>query len=342
MNKALWTKIFTYSISLAFACVLLVGFVACNGSTGGNESASDDSRTDDIFSSSSAGTVSVAVVNDSLPVSDTTPFTVTIRGADGSTQSDVPITCDSEAGLAIVEPNTGQGLTDGFGSYSGVIGCAAPGSFRFGCRTPGAGIRKFVTVKCSGGVPDGFAGFPGAGGGGLGGGVSDVDDGNSGEVSITSISVFDNGSIGEDQRPEVDIVQGTCTSGTTSEPEPFFNSFVGITVVNNSNVSIDFNRMRYQVENVDSSGTQFNSNDISLIGDSQSSLDPDGGENRFDAIFAEANSGGKRFIGASSNIGFTGTRNITFRLFGKNAIGEDVTVSGRLAINLNNFNNCSS
>lgn len=339
---ALIKKIRNYLALLLFFSCILFGFGACNGNTGGNASSADDGHSDEIFTNSDVGTVSVDVVDSSFPVSTTTGFTVKIRGADSTPQADVPVTCDSEIGLAIVEPSTGKGITDGFGSYSGVLGCAAPGSFRFGCRTPGAGIRDFVTVKCTGGVPDGFAGFPGAGGGGLGGGVSDVDDENSGEVSVSSIAVYDTGSIGTEQSPEIDISQGSCTSGSTTEPEPFFNTFVGISVVNNSNVSIRFNRLRYQVENVDDSGSQFNSNEISLIGDSDSSVDSDGGEQTFSAIFAEAISGGKRFIGSSSAISFVGVRNVTFRLFGTNAIGEDVIVSGRLAISFNNFSRCSS
>ncbi|MEZ4754370.1 MAG: hypothetical protein R3A13_08700 [Bdellovibrionota bacterium] len=321
---------------LSYALLLLAG---CNGNTSSNDEISDDSRNDDIFVAENSGSVSVSTSSDSVGVADTTSFTVEVKGSDGTPQSDVVVICDSEAGLAIIEPNTGRGITDGFGSYSGTLGCAAPGSFRFGCRTQGIGLRELITVKCEGGIPDGFVGFPGAGGGGLGGGVSDVDDEISGDSRISAIAVYDRGTIGTEQSPEIDIGQNTCVDGTETTPEPFFNTFIGLTVVNNSNVAIRFNKMTYQVENTNSG--QFNSNEISVIGQAGSTVDPEGGEVEFSAIFAEANAGGKRFIGASSNIAFSGTRNVTFRMTGTSTAGDSVTVSGRLAINFNNFNNCS-
>ncbi len=81
------------------------------------------------------------------------------------------ITCDSELGIAILEPSTGAERTDASGAMSGRLGGLTPGSFILECRGPfGTNLVDRISIVITGSVADGFVGFPGAAGGTLFGG----------------------------------------------------------------------------------------------------------------------------------------------------------------------------
>jgi hypothetical protein len=175
----------TKRLLVALSCAALC---ACSGGgdTDGGSGADQLYLGDQYVADDSAGTISLSVDSTSIPVAGTSNFSVAVRDAQGAPVPGLKIACDSEAGVAVIEPATGLEITSSSGSISGVIGCELPGSFQFACRLPiGANKRKMVTIKCTGTVPAGFSGFAGAGGGGLGtGGVGDdgEPDGNTDEI----------------------------------------------------------------------------------------------------------------------------------------------------------------
>ena len=351
LNKGTVMKIRTYLASalLLAAPVFVLG---CNGSTDGGSAGTEDfSGSQFVATDDQTGSISVEVNSDLMQVSETSGFNVQVRDAAGAPVVNIPISCDSEEGVAILEPTTGRESTDSDGHISGVIGCEAPGSYLFGCRLPlGANKRKFVTIRCSGPVPAGFSGFPGSSGGSLGGGTPNNGDGGPGgtgtgglsaaTVELLTVVSSDAASTGLDTTAGLCGQDDPATATDERTPEPFTDDLVRITINNNSNQTVRFGSYTYSVDNANASGGQFNSGPISIDLDKGGIASGDSGS--FTVLFVDANNGGKRFQGATGNISFAGFRNVTFRIVGQNDLGEEVTVTARIAISFDNFNNCGS
>ena len=325
------------------SCVVFIA--GCAGDTDGG-SAADDTGQDSAFvaTDESVGSINVSVRQDPIAVASTSNFSVSVKDNNGAGVPGLVIACDTEEGLAIVEPTTGMEISDSYGSISGIVGCEAPGSFQFACRAPVGGFRRdFVTDHCQGDVPSGFTGFPGAAGGGLGtGGVSIPDDGgspggaDSDDIRVTSSGVL---TIFSSDTPtfQIDISQGVCGTGTDITAEPFSDDLATFTIKNNTNQTFRFTRMRYSVSNAAANGATFSSSSVSFV------CEVAPGETTTDCrgIFTQANSGGKRFVGATSNISSSSAvRRVKFTLVGTNDSGEEVEISSALSLSFENINAC--
>ncbi len=319
--------------------------VGCSGGTSNDPTNSDYSDGEFVATESSVGSLELQVLQTTLGVGEVSGFIVKVRNSNGSPVQNIQVACDTEKGLALIEPTTGRELTDTGGQMSGKVGCEVPGSLIIGCRLPiGVNRRQFVTMKCEGPVPSGFTGFPGAAGGGLGsGGVSVPDDGGdaggSGTAGIrmNSIQTYDEGAMCSGSASvTIDVVQSTCSD---SSGEPFYDSSVSLQVVNNSNATVRFDYLRYTVSGSGGSGTAFTSSNIGLIGDLE--ISPNGGSKSLCAPFTRGGDGGKRFIGGTSLIPSSyGVRNITFSLYGTTETGDSVVVSGTNSVYFNDYNRC--
>ena len=342
----------------SIATITIIGFsalvVACVGgggdTDGGKSGDLADAYNGDTFvaDDDTVGRIEVDVLEPDLQVALTSGFFVRVFDAAGAPVPNIKVSCDSEQGVAIVEPTTGTEITDAGGEISGKIGCEVPGSYQFGCRLPvGGNRRKFVKIVCNGPIPNGFTGFPGAAGGGLGtGGSGTAQDGGVGGVNpdgvrITSIAISDTG-VSSASTTSIDTTFSDCdTDAATFTAEPFFDTSATFKVVNNSNLNIRFKSLRYTVPNASGSGSSsFTSSSIGLIGEAA----PNGGETTFSGIIIfDAVSLGKRFNGASANIPSSlGFRNITFALTGTTDLGDEVTITGTQALSFDGFNNCAA
>ena len=341
----------------------VIGLAACTGGTDGGE-AGDENFTGDQFvaGDSTTGSISLSLNQDTLSVSDTAGFIVEIKDRDGQPVSGVTVSCDSERGVAIVEPSTGSEITGTGGAISGVIGCAAPGSYQFGCRmATGAGRRKLVTVKCDGDIPTGFGGFPGAAGGGLNGstgGSGDISDGGTGGtdlangVRITGVTFPDTGDPSVAGSASIDTAQNLCSPdtdfGTADDNnvceatyEAFDNTYVAIKVVNNTNSTITFTSYDYTVGSASETG-------IGLIGVVE--VGPNGAEETIYSLFAQVTGSGptscngassrtKAFLdGTVASAGFT---NVSLTLHGVSESGEGITKRVTTAVSFGDINRCS-
>jgi hypothetical protein len=347
MNKKLVRSIV---IPTAFVAVGLA-LANCSGGTDGDNAG--DISLEDQFTGGAGktGDITLSVVNASMDVSDTSGFGVKVVDAQGRPVSGIKISCDSEDGVAIIEPTTGSETTDSSGNISGVIGCQTPGSYQFACRLPvGGNQRELVTIRCAGPVPTGFDGFPGAGGGGLGGG-SDNNDNDS--LRITDMLVIDNGEIASDPASvvsfSVDVVQGNCaatvgagTPAPTPDPEPFFDTVIAVKVENNTNQTVTCSSAEYSVAGAGAlanSGTSFVSDSLSLLGDA--AVDGSGDTNVMRFLAFDVVSGAKRFAGSSTDIpdGY-GFKSVTVTLNCENDDGEEITLEATQTLSFDNFNRC--
>lgn len=338
---------------LAGCLLIAAAVVSCSGDTDGG-SAGDESYlgTSFVGSDGKTGTIELEVLETSLNVSESSGFRVYVKDSAGRPVPQIRIYCDTEVGLALIEPNTGSELTDNNGQMSGKVGCEVPGSLQMACRLPiGVNWRKFETIHCGGAVPAGFSGFGNTAGGGLGGpggGVATDDNGGVGGtdsengVRITSIATIDNG---EDTGMAVDVEQDECGedcggSGSCTD-EPFYDTLAQLTVENNTNQSVQFTSMRYRVPNATGVPSATFTSDAIAIGDGV--VEP-GESKAITVLFLNVSSGGKTFVGSSNLIGssITDFRNVTFYLTGANDLGEDIEISGSAAISFDNYCSCSS
>ena len=196
------------------------------------------------------GTISIDVKG-SVSVGETTPFVVSVRDSQGAPLQFVRVFCESEHGIAIVEPSKGGTAfehTDTYGNMSGVIGGMSPGSYVLECRAPiEYNLIARTSVKITGEIPAGFTGWPGAAGGNLGGGYSVDPDISDGGLAITRISFTDMG----DDSLYLDIFKCSCVSGTGDDaettPEPWFENTYKITVKNGTSTDIAVDKIKFEV-----------------------------------------------------------------------------------------------
>ncbi len=336
--------------NLALASLLALTGVGCLGGSGSTDggAAKDPGYSDDVFVSSdgTTGTIKVEVENTELPVGESTGFTVTAKNADGQPVKQINVACDSEKGIAILEPQKGYELTNSNGVMSGRIACALPGSFQFVCRLAiGANRRQFVGVKCTGDVPAGFEGFPGAAGGGLGGGVQTSD---SGDIVVRDAWFQDDGedtSTTTTHSASIDITQtADCDAkADTRDPEPFYDTYVYLKVENGLTEQVRFSTLSYTFRNVDGAGTDFTSKELGLTADADSAVAANGGTKLIFMPVFKAFGGGK-FVGDPSGFGIQLTQSalktVSFTLRGETASGKEVTLTARITGSFGNFNRC--
>lgn len=322
------------SVLLGLATISIVATGCDSGKTdGGGPSGKEDQF---VSNESTTGSIGLSISNTSFSVGNTSGFFATVRDSNGAPVSGIRIACDTEQGLALIEPTTGFEITDGFGNVSGVVGCERPGSYQMACRLPvGGNKREFGSVICTGDIPSGFTGFPGAGGGGLGGGSDpSANDGTSTAV-ISGVNFYDGGSLSSSSS-SVDITQGLCDDGSG---EPFFDTSVGFNITNNTKDTITITSYRYTVSNFDGAGGSHTSPSLSL--NNQVMVDANGGSSEVFALLLDANGSGKRFFGRTENISSEGFRNFSFRVSGTTGNGDSITLTAGNSASLGTFDRCS-
>ena len=325
------------SLTVFIASLLVLGLVLGGCKRSSTEQSDDDFAGSEFVSTEdAAGGLRISVNTTSIPVAGTTGFGVQVFDANGVGVPNVRVLCDSERGVAILEPTSGSSLTDSSGFMSGVIGCEIEGSFQFGCRLPlGGNKRKFENILCQGDTPGGFTGFPGSAGGGLGGGV--VEAGDEGDIRINEIGFLD----GDSAIPgfQIDITQDFCDPPANTQTEPFGDTSIQATIVNDTNQIIRLTSLTYSVANFDGvGGTYTQPTPIRFLG--EVTLPADGGQATINALVFDASGGGKRFADNATFITAPGIRNVTITISGTNGAGERISVTARTAVSFDNFDLC--
>ena len=339
---------------------LMIAFVGCSGDTAGGSYpgqalegsgfAPDDSN---------SGSISIELKESRITVSEIAGFHASVTNSQGAGVANTAIVCDTERGLALIEPSTGREITDSGGSISGKVGCEAPGSFRIGCRVASATRRAFETIICEGPIPGGFGGFPHAGGRGLGGAGGVGDDGQPGGNTSDSIRItnlaFSDGQ--ESGIANIDIARRADCDGEpdTNDPEPFSDTFVSVSVTNDSAKTYTFKTLRFKVPGGTGSGGVYNSSDIALTGDAFEVL-PNGGKSTFvtrvlyqkskPTTLGNEYNNGKAFVGANFDIydqvGGRLVTDVTVTIVGTDSEGNTVTLSGSVNLYFHNVDRCGT
>lgn len=355
-------------VSIASGLLISLGFlVGCGGggnTDGGESSDSTAALAGQNFvpTDSNAGSIELNVDSTSLNIGSISNFSVTVTDVNNTPVPHIKVSCDTEAGLAIIEPNSGSELTGTHGTMSGIVGCESPGSYQMACRLPiGANKRQFVGIHCTGSVPEGFEGFPGAAGGTLGGSSGGVASGDSGVggsdlsgIRITRIQAVDDGTFTTDTSTlsiDTDYISDCDEDPETVVAEPFFDTVFRIAVKNDSTRAITFTSFNYTISDSDGNGTPFTSSSLSLSETrelkpcTESAEECDNSDDPFLALMfiAKPGSGSDKFFNGSStaidsDVDFA---NVTIRLIGETSEGQEVVITGRTALSFGAFDRCA-
>lgn len=341
-----------YAVTLAGAGI--IGFGGCQGNTDGGSAADPDYR-DEVFVGDETSTGSIRVVlNEShIRVGDTSGFKAYVTDSKGQPIPNTRVICDTEQGVALIEPTTGYELTNSDGVMSGAVGCVTPGSYQMVCRLSiGANRRQFVSVSCTGDIPSGFTGFPGAGGGGLGGGRQTSENG---DISITEAGLDDDGNLGSSgvsPDASVDIFQSVDCDSTTPEldVEPFYDTYAVFNVENNLEERVTLMYLDCAVTGVDGTNNTANCGPIRFTRASDASIEANNGSTYIQVPVFKGFQGGK-YVGSPTD--GTGTRisqqgiyNIAFKLYYQRASDEGVDsddlpyITANTTASFSNINRC--
>lgn len=318
----------------------LAVFIGCNS---GNTSNNGDGfkGTEFVGTDSNSGSLEIDLKETEIPVGDIAGFEVFLKDKDGEPAPNIQVICDTELGLALVEPTTGKEITSGTGQISGKLGCSRPGSLVVGCRIATGSVRKFETVKCTGLVPPGFTGFPGAGGGTLGGGVLSPDNGGPGAspdlIRITSFSVTSVGTVGANST-SIDTSRCACQVPSSSTPqpptaEPFTDDILTVNMKNDSSSPFRPQTVRFSVSGVGSSSTFSVSTEIAP-----------NSAGTFSLLLFDATTSGRKKIPTSGAILplEAGVRNIQVTVSGVDLAGNSVETTSSFSINFDQYNVCAA
>lgn len=335
--------------------ILPVAAAFALASCGGNTSGGGDSGQGSGFvaDENTVGTLELQLVSDELAVADSAGFFVRVVNSSGQAVPNIRVVCDTEAGLALIEPSNGNELTDASGTMSGRYGCVNPGSYQIACRlAAGGNVRRFQGVRCTGDRPGGWDGFPDSGGGGLGGDRGDDGepiDGNN--VRIVSINFSD----GEESptRSIDTIYTADCEPESTSlEGENFTDAYVLIEISNASATTFVFDSYQFSVPNATTSNGTYRSPVIALTG-STFDVDP-GSKATFTSTFAYFlnATGTKAFVGSSTDLATlfaaiqggepSAVRDVRITVFGSDSEGNEVELNGTVSVRFAGFDRCSS
>jgi hypothetical protein len=280
------------------------------------------------------GTLSIEITGD-LSVGGTVGFFVRAFDPNGAPYEFIRIFCESERGIAILEPSSGGVAfesTDQSGTMSGVLGGVAPGSYILECRGPvGFQLVDRVSIIITGDTPAGFTGFPGAAGGNLGGGfIEDDSDFGDSEVFVSDVSITTLGGTVN----QIDVVQnGDCDGNVmTADPEPFGIDGYSLSISNPTQSTIEIDSVSFSISELGVvSTTQLNQDTIAA-----------GATASLTGFFTAFDGGlSKLFAGTAVSVP-AGTFNVTFTIRGS-FLDESRTfaVTRSVTILADNFDNCA-
>lgn len=346
-----WVRYSLFSTLFVSAQVLFSGCLG-GGSTDGGGGRDDVSELNgsslQYIADGGAGASMSLEVPSVISVGGTADFVARLRDPRGLPLDYVRVACDSEKGVAILEPSSGGVAfehTSVSGNMSGVLGGLLPGSYVIECRAPdGFGLVARQSVQVSGETPSSFTGFPGAAGGNLGGGS--VVDQNGGDddvdpslepLRIAKMEVSD----GEDKVTSgpIDIVRGECKTGEQdedgkdkTEPEPwYFNKFY-LTLANDTSQKVTVGTIGFSINDGRSGATSTQSK-IVVVDSAQT------GE--VDGILTEFSTSGKVFAG-TTNVVRSGTYKVDVVLTGVYELSGDFVLRRSFTLTFGNVNNCPS
>lgn len=331
--------------SMLLLGISLIG-AGCTGGSGDTDGGSAADAAGELgtqfVSDGGAGASLIIKAPSELRVGETDGFSVTALDPSGSPLGFIRIFCESEKGIAILEPSSGGVAfehTSAEGYMSGLLGGLLPGSYILECRAPfGFGLIHRVTIVVRGSIPDGFQGFPGAAGGNLGGQqLQDLTpDSISGEGIFISQVRFTDGPNSTSSSGPLDISRETCDGGTPLDPsddytEPFYFNEFQVTLQNTSTQKVIVGTIGFIVQDGGPSSTSTQSKSVVI--------EP-GTTGVVDGILTDFLGGSAKTFAGTTDTVVIGTYRVDIVVTGESDSGEDFTLRQSVTITFDGVNRC--
>lgn len=331
--------LYRFALSGALALVALGG---CNqGDTDGGQGNDSLGIGDHPVSDGGFGAkLSIDIVEEPIPVGERVGFFVTAVDPSGLPLAFRRVFCDSEKGIAILEPSNGGVAfehTGPDGRMSGTLGGVHKGSYIMECRLEeGFNLVARKSTKVVGEVPPGFTGFPGAAGGNLGGGLI-VDDPNNNDDRILSVT-FNGTGLTNDPNGPIDITRSfNCDNDATpnenaADIEPFsFDEFT-VTVQNDRSEPVTITSVGFSLVQAGVTVDAPNQGTNTVI--------PAGGTGTIVGSFTQGSGSGKIYAGTAVTL-VDGTVPVTFTVEGATTSGsESFSLQATVNVLQGNVDNC--
>jgi hypothetical protein len=330
-------------ISLGFAFVSTALFIACGG---GNTDGTTSLGTNYVSDGAAGSTLKIELEEGGkeIPTGERVKFRVIATDPQGAPLNHIRIFCETEQGIAILEPSRNGVATEhtsARGAMSGVLGGLTEGSFLIECRGPqGFNLIARESYKVVGEAPAGFQGWADAAGGNLGGGVA-LDPVN-GAVTVTQIQFSQlNNRITTTGDIDISYIRDCDGDASTSDGESFtVDNFIASFVNNSLN---DISVASVTISLYDGSDLRATSV-VGLTG----LVIPSGGtstdlisaftEVKFPPDFSTIP---KSLIGTNTPL-LQGTYNTLFEFTYDDGLGNMQTVEQTALVRIGHFNNCGA
>ena len=324
-------------ITLICIGLAMTVFAGCGGSgnTDGGSGTDDAGIGSQFVSDGGAGATLRIDILGSLVTGGRVDFIVTLLDPNGAPIPFIRIFCESERGIAILEPSAGGtafASTASNGIMSGVLGGVTPGSFLLECRAEeGFNLIDRESIVITGEVPSGFDGFPGAAGGNLGGQLI-VDRPETDELGISDIVFVD---LGDPTLILDSIANPDCDGDTdTVDPEPFFFKDYRVTISNPLDEAISIGTISIRVS--EQGGV------TATLSPQSFGIDiPAGGTATIQGLFLTSPSGGGQRYSGTGIFPSEGTHTATFTvtITGVES-GDGATLTDSQTFAYDNVDNC--
>ena len=261
----------------------------------------------------------------------------------------IRIFCESEKGIAIVDPSSGGVAfehTGADGIMSGVIGGLVPGSYILECRAPeGFNLIARITIRIEGEVPEGFAGWPGAAGGNLGGGyiVDETEEAEEGEgirLSFAGLRVASGTGTTVATNPFLDIdfiADCDIFDSDPSDPENWIADQFVLGVTNTSEEDIIVDTVEITILGP-TTGTAVHS--VQVVVPSGTTANSSGSANVVGQFVEPQVISGAKVLAGSGYALPRGTYPVRFRVSGSTDNGESFSASATISVTFDSVDNC--
>jgi hypothetical protein len=279
-----------------------------------------------------------------IPTGQRVKFRVIAVDPQGSPLNHIRIFCESEHGIAILEPSRGGVAyehTSTRGAMSGVLGGLTPGSYLLECRGPqGFNLVARESFRVVGDIPAGFQGWQGAAGGNLGGGA--ILDPGAGGVTVTQIQFSQlNNRITTTGDIDISYISDCDGDPSTSDGESFtVDNFIA-SFVNASLSAISVRSVRISLYD----GSTLRA--TSVVGLAGLVIPSGGKSTNLVSAFTEVkfppdfSTIPKSLIGTNTPL-LQGTYNAVFEFTYDDGLGDTQIVEQTALVRIGHFNNCGA
>lgn len=334
LRSKVWQSVL---VMFGAACICSVVFAGCNsGDTDGGE---DTTLGTQFVGDGGSGAKLTIEAPATIAVGATVGFFVEALDPRGAPLAFLRVFCETEKGIAILEPSAGgvafehTGLD---GRMSGKLGGLLPGSYIIECRAPeGYNLVARLSLKITGDVPLGFEGFPGAAGGNLGGGfIVDLGQDDLEDSDVLSVAFFDAGA-GEGGSLVIDTDQLVCDEGdpaddSDDELEPFSYTLYQVSIRNDSAESVFVETVKFTIADPAGSSTSTQSVTLEIGAGCVGNL-----VGNFITF-----SGSSQVYAGSAFAVTAGTFDVLMELTGTTQNGDDFSVSDTVSVTIGSVDNC--